>query len=103
MIIPHTKENSFYVEFARWRCVVSANDAEEAATIAFEQVLDRYQSETEVSSIFTVLNLSKAMTKMSIEENVTFVYAPTVLSNAGMHDLSKDLQSIIENLKEKNK
>jgi hypothetical protein len=43
------------------------------------------------------------MTKMSIEENVTFVYAPTVLSNAGMHDLSKDLQSIIENLKEKNK
>jgi len=38
-----------------------------------------------------------------MEDNITFVYAPTVLSNSGMHDLSKDLQSIIENLKERNK
>ncbi len=103
MIIPHAKENSFYVEFARWRCLLSASDAEEAATLAFEQVLEKYKSKTEVSSVFTVLNLSKAMSSMSMEDNITFVYAPTVLSNSGMHDLSKDLQSIIENLKERSK
>ncbi len=99
MIIPHSRENSFYVEFAKWRCLVTASDPEEAATVAFEQVLAKYHSNTEVSSVFTVLNLSQAINRMSLEENLTFVYAPTVLSNAGMHDLSKDLQDIIESLK----
>tara|TARA_B100000214_G_scaffold248641_1_gene182672 strand:- start:1069 stop:1386 length:318 start_codon:yes stop_codon:yes gene_type:complete len=96
---PTKKENLFLVEFALWQCVVAAEEPEEAATLAFEEVLEKYKSNTEVSPVFTVLNISMSMDKMDIGDNLTFVYSPTVLANAGMHKTSKELQSIIENLK----
>lgn len=95
------KEKNFYVEFARWSCVVSASDAEEAATIAFEEVLEKYREKTEVSSVFSVLDITSCMQDMQMEDNLTFVYAPTVLSNAGMHNLSQKLQSLIKELQSK--
>ena len=69
------------------------------ATVAFEEVLGKYKTHTEISPAFTVLDLTTSMKSMDISDNITFVYSPTVLANAGMHKTSKELQSIIENLK----
>ena len=101
MVIPQRahKEKTFYVEFAKWSVFVNAIDPEEAATLAFEEVLDKWHSNTEVSPIFTVVDIASSVRQMEISDNVTFVYAPVVLSNAGMHETSKKLQAIIENLR----
>jgi len=101
MLIPkrERKEKTFYVECANWSALVNATDPEEAATHAFEQALDGYSSNTEISPIFTVLDVAGAIKEMEIPDNVHFVYAPAVLANAGLHSTSKQLQFIIENLK----
>lgn len=101
MLIPtrQPKEKTYYVEFAQWSCFTNAADPEEAATLAFEEVLEKYRDKTEVSSIFTVLNISQAMKDMDMSDNTHFIYAPQVLANSGMHKTSKELQNIIETLK----
>ena len=92
-------ESTYYVECANWKSIVNAKDETEAATKAFEECLDKYKDQIQVSPIATVLNISCSMKTMSIQENVEFVYAPTFLANAGLHKTSSDFQSIIENLK----
>jgi len=101
MLIPtrQVKEKTYYVEFAKWSAFVNAVNPEEAATLAFEEVLDKYRDKTEVSSVFTVINMSNAIKSMEMADNTHFVYSPQVLANAGMHKTSKELQNIIENLK----
>jgi|TARA_B110000196_G_C20863947_1_gene528722 hypothetical protein len=101
MLIPtrHPREKTYYVEFAKWSGFTNATDPEEAATLLFEEVLEKYRDHTEVSPVFTVVNLSKAMKCMDLADNTHFVYSPHVLANAGMHKTSKELQNIIENLK----
>ena len=102
MLIPpleNRKEKTFIIEFARWKSVVNAEDAEEAATFAFEEVLEKYKGQTEVSSVFTVIDITSSLKSMDMSDNTYFIYAPQVLANAGMHKTSMELQSIIENLK----
>ena len=60
---------NFYVEFARWTCIVSASDPEEAATVAFEEVLEKYRENTEVSSVFSVLDVTSCMRDMEMEKS----------------------------------
>lgn len=103
MLIPQreNKENTYYIEFARWSAFVNASDPKEAATLAFEDVLDKYQNQTEVSAVFTVVDIAKSLKSMDLSDHTTFVYAPEVLSNAGLHGLSNKLKKIIDNLKTK--
>ena len=98
MLIPHRekKEKTYYVECANWSACVNAVDPEEGATHAFEEALSKYSSKTEVSPVFTVMDLNGAIKDMEVSDNVHFVYAPTVLANAGMHETSQNLQFIIE-------
>ncbi len=93
-------ESTFYVECANWKSIVNATDETEAATKAFEVCLDKYREKTEISPVAIVLNISSVMKTMSIEENIDYVYAPTFLSNAGLHKTSQDFKFIIENLKQ---
>ena len=101
MLIPpkKPKEKTFVIEFARWRLIVNAEDPEEAATFAFEEVLEKYKDKTEVSSVFTVIDITSALDSMEMSDHTYFIYAPKVLANAGMHKTSMELQSIIENLR----
>ena len=101
MLIPHREKNekTYFVECANWSSVVNAEDPEEGATQAFEEALGAYGKSTEVSPVFTVLDLDKSMKELEIADNIHFVYAPKVLANADMHKTSADLQFIIENLK----
>jgi len=92
-------ESTFYVECANWKSIVNAKDPIEAATVAFENCLEKYRENTEISPIATTLNISSIMKSMSIEENIDYIYAPTFLANAGRHKTSQDFQFIIENLK----
>ena len=98
---PKIKENTYYVECANWRVVINASDETEAATAAFEEALEKYQTHTEVSPVATVIDISSIMRDMEVGDNFHFVYSPTILANAGMHKRSKSLQYIIENLKNK--
>jgi hypothetical protein len=103
MLIPkrNKKEKTFYIECANWSAVINAADPEEAATKAFEETLEKHAHLTEVSPVFTVLDLNGSIRDMEIPDNVHFVYAPAVLANAGMHDTSQKLQFIIDNLKKR--
>ena len=98
MLIPirQPKEKTYYVEFAKWSGFTNATDPEEAATLVFEEVLEKYRDHTEVSPIFTVVNLSQSMKSMDVSANTHFVYSPQILANAGMHKTSKELQNIID-------
>lgn len=101
MLIPHRDRNekTYFIECANWSAVLNAKDPEEAATLAFEEALQKYDKETQVSPIFTVLDLDKSLKEIDIQENVHFIYAPKVLANADMHALSTQLQYILENLR----
>jgi hypothetical protein len=101
MLIPFKKpkEKTFVIEFARWKSIVNAEDPEEAATFAFEEVLEKYRDQTEVSSVFTVIDITSSLISMDMSDHTYFIYAPKVLANAGMHKTSMELKSIIDNLK----
>ena len=101
MLIPpkKPKEKTFLIEFARWQSIIAAEDPEEAANSAFEEVLEKYKDKTEVSPVFTVIDITSALGSMEISDHTHFIYAPKVLANAGMHKTSMELQSIIENLR----
>ena len=100
MLIPSTQQNekNYLVECAGWKSVINAQNPEDAATRAFEEALDKYQGHTEVSAIFTVLDLTTAINEIDIQDNIHFLYAPAVLANADMHETSKQLKFIIDNL-----
>ena len=92
------KESTFYVECANWKAIINAVDPTEAATMGFEEGLAKYSKAIQVSPVVTVLDISSSMRDLDIQENIHFVYTPTVLANAGMHKTSKNFQEIIQNL-----
>ena len=103
MLIPHRSrtENTYLVKCANWECVRNADNPEEAATQAFEEALSKYEKSTEISPIFTVLDLTSCIESLEIDNNIHFVYAPKVLANADMHDTSAQFEYIIDNLRNK--
>ena len=102
MLLPpkEKKEKTYYVECANWKSLQYSNNPMEAATEAFEEVLCKYKKKTEVSPVITVLDLTTSMQDITLEDNIHFVYTPTVLANAGLHSLSSNFQDIIDNLKQ---
>ena len=101
MLIPHRDRNekTYFIECANWSSVLNATAPEEAATRALEEALQKYDKDTQVSPIFTVLDVDKCIKEIDIQDNIHFVYAPKVLANADMHDISSKLQYILDNLK----
>ena len=101
MLIPQRQKNekTYFVECANWSAVVNAEDPEEGATQAFEEALSLYAGSTQVSAVFTVVDLDKSIKELELADNIHFIYSPKVLANADMHKTSAELQYIINNLK----
>lgn len=96
---PPKNQRHYYVECANWRGICTASDPTEGATMIFEEALSAYKEKTEISPVATVLDISTTLDTMATEDSINFVYSPEILANAGLHERSKDLQYIIENLR----
>ena len=92
-------EDLFFVSSSDWEVVVSAPGAVEAATKAVEERLKEFPRATNLSTIILALNISKVAEEVDAPNNLHILYAPRILANAGMHEESKQLQQLIEEIK----
>lgn len=90
----------YLVASGNWETTVKAETVLEAATLAVSLA---YKSDEhmKISPTIMVTNLSEYSGSESNLDLCSFCYSPKILSNAGLHDLSKDLDQII-NLIQKN-
>jgi hypothetical protein len=89
----------FFVSSCDWETVLEAGDASEAATRALEDQIERNPVDTNVSTVVLALNLNKTLEEADAPSNLEVLYAPQILANAGMHEESKRLQYIIDEIK----
>ena len=95
------KENSqdlFFISSSDWEAVVEASDSTEAATRALEERMEEFPESTNISSIILALNITKELAESSGGDKIELLYAPKILANAGLHEESKKLQTIIEEI-----
>lgn len=83
---------NYIVESADWKRCIAANSPMEAATKAVEQLLDE-EKDCSFGAIIGVQE--ETMTK----KDQVYVYAPTVLANAGQYRIAKQLEKKIDLLK----
>ena len=93
------KDKKLYlVSSANWEAVVKSKNQAEAATNA---VIEIYKNDEnmKISPTIMITDLSEFSHSEENLEICSFCYAPKILSNAGLHDLSKDLDQIINCIK----
>lgn len=92
-------EDLFFISSSDWEVVLSAPGAVEAATKAIEERLGEFPTATNLSTVILALNISKATESIDITDNLHILYAPRILANAGLHEESKQLQQLIDEIK----
>jgi|TARA_B110000196_G_C20547608_1_gene387307 hypothetical protein len=100
MLIPNPtrKEDTFFVTSANWTSVINAENYRSAGTKALEEVILKYNKSAEVSPTITVVNISRGMKEMDLGKNVSFIYTPEALADAGHHSKSSSFHEIIKNM-----
>lgn len=102
MIRKYSKtKNVFMIVCADWEAVVEARDIEEAAALAIEEADSIYQKDLKLSPTMTVYNVSSSYEKNTATKDMSFMYTPDVLANAGKHSLSSKYNRLIEIMKKK--
>lgn len=102
MIRKYSKTKSvFMIVCADWEAVVEAGDIEEAAALAIEEADSIYQKDLKLSPTMTVYNISSSYEKSTATKDMSFMYTPDVLANAGKHSLSSKYNKLIEIMKKK--
>jgi len=84
----------FYVQGASWDMLVDDTSASSAATNAFEQVYAELGKDIKVSPNIVVVDLCKVIDGLC-DESVRWLDTPSVLADAGFHQLSKQFKKII--------
>jgi hypothetical protein len=86
----------FMVVCANWEGVVEAVDSKEAAALSLEQADNIYGKNLKLSPTMSIYNISNSYEDNIASNDVSFIYTPDVLANAGMHSLSKKYNFLIE-------
>lgn len=99
MIRKSDKEKSiFMVVSADWECINEAKSPEEAASLAVEEVYAKYEKNLNLSPTITTYNVSSALNGENLFETIISHYTPMVLSDIGMHELSKKYKNVLKKL-----
>ncbi|MAF25922.1 hypothetical protein CL634_10155 [bacterium] len=93
------EDTLFYVVCADWESIITANDENDAATIAIEEASNEYGKNLCLAPSMTVIDMDFMYKHLDAVEATNILYTPKVLANAGMHDLSKKYAKIIKLIK----
>ena len=74
--------------------MVDEPSSAEAATVAFERAYERFGKNIKVSPNILVIDLCKVIDGQC-EDSMKLMDTPTVLADAGLHQLSKQFKKII--------
>jgi hypothetical protein len=91
------RKKLYLVSSANWESVVKSESEVEAATKAVNEIYNE-DLEMKISPTIMVTNLSAFSKSDQNIDICSFCYSPKILSNAGLHDLSKDLDQIINQI-----
>jgi hypothetical protein len=84
----------FYVQGAGWDTLIEESSATSAATKAFEGAYIEYGKNIKVSPSIIVVDLCKTI-EGNCDESLKILDTPSVLADAGLHQLSKQFKKII--------
>ena len=88
--------NSYFVTSANWEVLVISTSFDKAASLALEKMYDEYGKSLSLSPAIIIVDMTNFCINFS--ENHTKVYSTSmVLSDIGMHELSKKFKAIIPN------
>jgi len=90
----------FSVFCADWECSVHAEDIYDAYCMALSECFEKYGKNSNLSPTIGVIDVSESYSELKDPDNISFVYTPKALADAGMHDLSKKFENVL-NLKNK--
>jgi len=89
----------YMVTCANWKTVKEGRSPEDAATKAFEDMMDLRGKDLEVSPIIETVCLSEVMEDFDLDQYTEFCSCSMIMSNAGYHESAKMLNNIIDNVK----
>lgn len=92
------KGDLYIVSSADWSVAQAADSADEAATKAFERMINLEGSSLKVSPIVEVTNFSKIKQQTLIDDFITLMYSPKIMADAGYHSSAKEFTKLIEGL-----
>jgi len=87
----------YLVTSGNWEITIKAETVLEAATQAVSLAYEG-DKDMKISPTIMVTDLSEYSGSEANIESCSFCYSPKILSNAGLHDLSKDLDQIINSI-----
>lgn len=90
-------KKTYLVTSGNWEITIKAETVLEAATQAVSLAYEG-DKDMKISPTIMVTDLSEYSGSESNIESCSFCYSPKILSNAGLHDLSKDLDQIINSI-----
>ena len=93
------KSKTYFITSANWEYCTKADSPQEAATLAIRDIYEMDDG-MKVSPTIMVTDLSEFSESENYLENCVFCYSPKILSNAGLHNLSKDLDEIINSMQD---
>lgn len=90
-------KNKYIVSCANWHLMSQGESAEDAATKAFELMMEREGGNLKITPAIETLCLSDIEEDFDLEQYRELVFCPKVMANAGYHDSAKSLNTLIQN------
>lgn len=93
IILENSTDNFFLCSSADWSVVVKAEDEDDASRKALQMVIDKLEQKANVSPCMRVRKIEQ-----NIEESDILIRIDKIFADMGMHEDSKSLNYIINNL-----
>lgn len=88
----------YLVISADWECINEAETPGESATLAIEEAYEKYGKNLNLAPTITTFSISSSLDGVNFMDTIISHYTPAVLSNAGLHNLSKSYKIILSKL-----
>ena len=87
--------DTYFIKSADWEYVIESSSHNEAGSKALEKMFDVEGKNLKLSPVILSLNCTKYCEDLS-EDNYQLLSTSMILSNIGMHDLSKKFKKLIK-------
>lgn len=90
------KHKNYIISCGGWTTMAQGKNAEDAATVAIEQMVKAKGDKLAISPVIDSICFSDLNEDLELEQYRELIYCPKILSNAGFHETAKNFTKLID-------
>lgn len=91
-----SKKKCYLVRCSDWSTIIEAGDESEACSLSLVEMLAEEGKSLKLSSVMSTTRLVSDIMDQEIDQDVCYHSVSRMLANAGFHELSSSVKSILE-------